>query len=190
VLSPNAKNDDFLNTCKEILLEFNDRVRRIDGNEQLNSVALYMKKKMEKHEKETWVWKDFERRFEIMLGIRVSKREITKLEFDLHARVESVNVIRKQQSNLKPDGVQICDKLSGTIQDTRQGDGNSRYPWPEFSDQRWMTDKAKTSVLIDNRNYYEHMIMTHIKVIEPMQKRIIELKEDIIQNELKVRTVL
>lgn len=53
-----------------------------------------------------------------------------------------------------------------------------------------MTEKAKTSVLIDNRNCYENMIMTHTKVIEPMQKRVTELKEDIIQNELKVRTVL
>lgn len=107
MLSPNAKTNDFLNTCKEILLEFNDRVRRIDGNGQLNSVAIYMKKKMEKNEKETWVWKDFEKRFDIMLSIRASKREITKLEFDLHARNEAVNVIRKQQSNLKRDGVPI-----------------------------------------------------------------------------------
>jgi predicted sulfurtransferase len=53
-----------------------------------------------------------------------------------------------------------------------------------------MTDKAKYTVLIDNRNCYENMIMMHIKVIEPMQKRITELKEDITQNELKVRTVL
>lgn len=95
VLSPNAKTDDFLNTCKEILLEFNDRVRRMDGNESLNSIAVMMKKKMDKSEKETWIWKDFEKRFEIMLLIRGSKREIAKLEFDLHARVEAVNVIRK-----------------------------------------------------------------------------------------------
>lgn len=95
VLSPNAKTDDFLNTCKEILLEFNDRVRRMDGNGSLNSIAVMMKKKMDKNEKETWVWKDFEKRFEIMLLIRGSKREIVKLEFDLHARVEAVNVIRK-----------------------------------------------------------------------------------------------
>jgi predicted sulfurtransferase len=53
-----------------------------------------------------------------------------------------------------------------------------------------MTDKAKYTVLIDNRNCYESMIMMHTKVIEPMQKSIAELKEHIIQNELKVRTVL
>jgi hypothetical protein len=76
-------------------LEFNDRVRRMDGNESLNSIAVMMKKKMDKSEKETWIWKDFEKRFEIMLLIRGSKREIAKLEFDLHARVEAVNVIRK-----------------------------------------------------------------------------------------------
>jgi hypothetical protein len=95
VLSPNAKTDDFLNTCKEILLEFNDRVRRMDGNGSLNSIAVMMKKKMDKNEKETWIWKDFEKRFEIMLLIRGSKKEIAKLEFDLHARVDAVNVIRK-----------------------------------------------------------------------------------------------
>lgn len=94
VLSPNAKTDDFLNTCKEILLEFNDRVRRIDGNGQLNSIAVLMKKKMDKNEKETWIWKDFEKRFDTMLLIRGSRKEIAKLEFDLHARVEAVNVIR------------------------------------------------------------------------------------------------
>jgi hypothetical protein len=67
----------------------------MDGNGSLNSIAVMMKKKMDKNEKETWIWKDFEKRFEIMLLIRGSKREIAKLEFDLHARVEAVNVIRK-----------------------------------------------------------------------------------------------
>jgi predicted sulfurtransferase len=91
---------------------------------------------------------------------------------------------------LKRDGVQIQDKVSGTALESRLGDTNSKYGSPGDQDTRWMTDKAKYTVLIDNRNCYESMIMMHTKVIEPMQKRIAELKEHIIQNELKVRTVL
>ena len=184
-MCPSSKTGDFLNTCKEIILEFNDKVRRNDGNQVLNSMAAYMKKKMEKNEKENWIWNDFDKRFDIMLAIRQSKKEIAKIEVELTSRTESVNVLRACQSNLKRDGVNIIDRVPGTFV---EADPDERYSKSNVAGM--YSEKFKQKILTDNQNYYESLMGVHTRIVDPLQKRIKELKQGIIANEMKVKQVL
>lgn len=193
--NPSTKTTEFLRTCNEISVEYNDRIRQFEGNRKLNNIANLMAKKCQENTQENWLFKDLEKRFDYILRIRKSREQSKILEDSLQEKFTEINELRKQQSNIKRDGKKVSERESLLDNDGKTKEQRDRELEKQMEFQMRMygqkgVEKFKKNIFFENVGFYQNMIDLIQKSMFPIQKQIKEVKDLIVINQLKVKNVL